>query len=156
MMCCFFFTATLWISSACLVFKRFASQKLYILTLKFTLPECCVQVSVASRLFGSSLFFKTLHIFRFNEINVWTRVFMCSVQREFYQTVRRTEAPKLRPSRTQPQRGAANTNIPLSREDTAARPLVIGVSVSTHTVLMFGFQSCIHIIYLNKSRNTKL
>lgn len=49
---------------------------------------------------------------------------MCDVQREFYQTVRRTEFQRARPSRTQPLHGAAHANSHLSTEDTAARPPV--------------------------------
>lgn len=49
---------------------------------------------------------------------------MCDVQREFYQTVRRTEFQRARSSRTQPLHGAAHANSHLSTEDTAARPPV--------------------------------
>ena len=91
-------------------------------------PECCVPV-LSICMFALS---RLLHYFKHCASDVlldYHIVWMCSVQREFYQTAKRKKAQRLWPSRTPPLCGA--TNRPLSREATAAKPPVREVRVNS-------------------------
>lgn len=101
--CCFFGTATLDV-----LFLSFSFQS-------------SVKVSICS--FCLTFFFQhSTHHGLSDKCHIWTGVSMCSVQREFCQRMRRTEAQRLWPSRTKLLFGTANS--PLSREDSAVKPPV--------------------------------